>query len=166
KMFKDFILKMFSEKKQDEVRCVVDQTARISQQYIFGRLILMVILAIFYSIGLGISGVSNFIFISLIAAVLSLIPFVGNIIGLFIALSFGFLTTGETSVLIGVILTFAIAQFIESYFLQPFILGSKVNIHPLFIIVVVILGYQVWGILGMALAIPILGIINIAFNHI
>jgi predicted PurR-regulated permease PerM len=166
KMFKKFILKLFSDEKQQEVRSVINQTAKISQHYLFGRFILMIILAILYSIGLGLSGVSNFILISLIAAVLSLIPFLGNIIGLFIALAFGYLTTGETSVLIGVILTFSVAQFIDSYLLQPYVLGSKVNIHPLFIILVVILGNAVWGIIGMALAIPVIGIINISFNHI
>lgn len=165
-MFKKFILRLFSEEKQDEVRCVIDQTAKISQHYIFGRFILIVFLTILYSIGLGISGVSNFVLISLIAAVLSVIPWVGNIIGLLIALSFGFLTTGETGVLIGIIITFSVAQVIESFILQPFVLGDKVNIHPLFVILVVILGNAVWGIIGMALAIPILGIINIAFNHI
>lgn len=165
KTFKKFILKLFSEERQQKVRGVIEKTATISQHYLFGRCILMIILAILYSIGLGLSGGSNFILISLIAAVLSLIPFVGNIIGLFIALTFGNLTTGETSVLIGVIITFTIAQIIDSYFLQPYVLGSKVNIHPLFIIIVVILGNAVWGIIGMAFAIPVLGIINSAFSH-
>lgn len=166
KMFKKFILQLFSEEKQNEVRCVIDQTAKISQHYIFGRFILIVFLTILYSIGLGISGVSNFVLISLIAAVLSVIPWVGNIIGFLIAMAFGFLTTGETGVLIGIIITFSVAQVIESFILQPFVLGDKVNIHPLFVILVVILGNAVWGIIGMALAIPIIGIINIAFNHI
>jgi predicted PurR-regulated permease PerM len=166
RMFKKFILKLFSEGKQNEVRCVIDQTAKISQHYIFGRFILIIFLAVLYSIGLGISGVSNFVLISLIAAVLSVIPWVGNIIGFLIALSFGFLTTGETGVLIGIIITFSVAQVLESFILQPLIFGNKVNIHPLFVILVVILGNAVWGIIGMALAIPVLGIINIAFNHI
>ncbi len=166
KMFKIFILKLFSKGKESEVKSVINQTAKISQHYLAGRLVLMIILAILYSVGLGISGLSNFIFIGIIAAVLSLIPFLGNIIGLALAMAFGYLTTGETSVLFGVILTFAIAQFIDSFLLQPYILGGKVNIHPLFIILVLILGNTVWGIVGMALAIPVLGIINIAFNHI
>ncbi len=166
KMFKKFILKLFSNDRESEVRCAIDQTAKISQHYLAGRLVLMVILAILYSVGLGISGLSNFILIGMISAVLSLIPFLGNIIGLAIAMAFGFLTTGETGVLIGVILTFAVAQFIDSLILQPIILGNKVNIHPLFIILVLILGNMVWGMVGMALAIPILGIINIAFGYI
>jgi predicted PurR-regulated permease PerM len=166
RMFKKFILKLFSEGKQNEVRCVIDQTAKISQHYIFGRFILIIFLAVLYSIGLGITGVSNFVLISLIAAVLSVIPWVGNIIGFLIALSFGYLTTGETGVLIGIIITFSVAQVLESFILQPLIFGNTVNIHPLFVILVVILGNAVWGIIGMALAIPVLGIINIAFNHI
>ncbi len=166
RMFKKFILKLFSKSNQSEVRCVIDQTAKISQQYIFGRFILIIFLTILYSIGLGISGVSNFVLISLIAAVLSVIPWVGNVIGFLIALSFGYLTTGETSVLIGIIITFSASQVLESFILQPLVFGNKVNIHPLFVILVVILGNAVWGIIGMALAIPVFGIINIAFNHI
>jgi predicted PurR-regulated permease PerM len=166
RMFKKFILQLFSKAKQDEVRCVIDQTAKISQQYLFGRLILIVALTIFYSIGLGISGLSNFVLISLIAAVLSVIPWVGNIIGFFIAITFGYLTTGETGVLVGIIITFSVAQLIESFILQPYVFGNSVNIHPLFVIIAVVLGNAVWGIIGMALAIPIIGIINIAFNHI
>lgn len=166
KMFKKFILKLFSNDQEREVKCVINQTAKISQHYLAGRLVLMVILAVLYSIGLGISGLSNFILIGIVSAVLSLIPFLGNIIGLALAMTFGFLTTGEIGVLVGVVFTFAIAQFIDSLILQPYILGSKVNIHPLFIILVLILGNMVWGIIGMALAIPILGIINIAFGYI
>ena len=45
-----------------------------------------------------------------------------------LALIFGYLTQGETSILIGVILTFTIVQFIESYVLEPFIVGDKVDI--------------------------------------
>lgn len=166
KMFKKFILKLFINERQSEVKSIIDQTAKISQHYLAGRLVLMVILAILYSIGLGVSGLSNFVLIGIIAAVLSLIPILGNIIGLALAMAFGYLTTGETSVLIGIVLTFAVAQFIDSLILQPYILGSKVNIHPLFIILVLILGNMVWGVVGMALAIPILGIINIAFGYI
>lgn len=166
RMFKKFILQLFSKAKQDEVRCVIDQTAKISQQYLFGRLILIIALTIFYSIGLGISGLSNFVLISLIAAVLSVIPWVGNIIGFFIALTFGYLTTGETAVFIGIVITFSVAQLIETFILQPYVFGNSVNIHPLFVIIGVILGNAVWGIIGMALAIPVIGIVNIAFNHI
>ncbi|WP_255702732.1 AI-2E family transporter [Antarcticibacterium sp. 1MA-6-2] len=123
-------------------------------------------LAVLYSIGLGISGVNNFILISCIAAFLSLLPYIGNIIGFFLALIFGFLTTGDTTVLIGIIITFGIVQFVESYILEPYVVGDKVNVHPFLVILAVIAGNMIWGITGMILAIPILGILNVIMNSV
>ncbi len=119
-----------------------------------------------YSIGLGVSGVNNFILVSVIAALLTLIPYVGNIIGFTMAVAFGYLTSGDITVLIGIALTFTLTQFVESYILQPYIVGEKVDVHPFFVIVSVILGNLVWGIIGMILAIPILGIITVVLLNI
>ena len=124
------------------------------------------VLAVLYSIGLGVSGVSNFILISLIAALLNILPYIGNIIGLVLALAFGYLTSGETGMLIGILITFAVAQFFESYFLEPYLVGDKVDLHPFMVILVVVLGGSIWGIMGMLLAIPILAIITIIMLHI
>ena len=126
-----------------------------------GTSLLMLFLAIVYSIGLGITGVNNFILVSLIAAFLTLIPVVGNIIGFSLALVLGYLTTGETSALIGIIITFSIAQLLENYVLQPFVIGDKVDLHPFFVILAVILGGAIWGIIGMILAIPVMAIVTI-----
>ncbi|WP_231563358.1 AI-2E family transporter [Salegentibacter sp. Hel_I_6] len=164
--FKIFILKLFSNERKQEVKRIINETARVAQFYLRGKLILIVILSILYSIGLGISGVNNFILIAVIASFLTLIPFIGNIIGMGLALIFGYLTQGETGILIGVILTFTVVQFIESYVLEPFIVGDKVDIHPFFVILAIILGNMIWGVMGMILAIPVLGILNVIFNHV
>jgi predicted PurR-regulated permease PerM len=166
KRFKSFILKLFSKQRKQEVKQIINETARVAQFYIRGKLILIIILSILYSIGLGISGVNNFILIAVIASFLTLIPFIGNIIGMGLALIFGYLTQGETSILIGVILTFTVVQFIESYVLEPYIVGDKVDIHPFFVILSIILGNMIWGVMGMILAIPVLGILNVIFNHV
>ena len=166
KRFKIFILKLFSKECKQEVKQIINEIARVAQFYLRGKLILIIILSILYSIGLGVSGVNNFVLIAIIASFLTLIPFIGNIIGMGLALIFGYLTQGETSILIGVILTFTIVQFIESYVLEPFIVGDKVDIHPFFVILAIILGNMIWGVIGMILAIPVLGILNVIFNHV
>lgn len=166
KRFKVFFLKLVSQEQQGEAREVIDSTATLVQQYLVGKSFLIILLTILYSIGLGISGVDNFILISFIGAFLSLIPFIGNIIAFGLALVFGFLTTGETSVLIGIIITFTIVQFIESYILEPYVVGDKVNLHPFLVILSIIAGNMIWGVMGMILAIPVLGILNIIMNHV
>lgn len=164
--FKIFFLKLAPKERQDKARKIINKTAGIAQKYLVGKFLLIIMLAVLYSIGLGISGVENFILISFIAAFLSLLPYIGNIIGFFLALVFGFLTTGETSILIGIIITFGIVQFIESYILEPYVVGDKVNVHPFLVILAVIAGNMIWGIMGMILAIPILGILNVIMNNV
>lgn len=166
KRFKEFLLRLFPKEKNAEVKEIIHKSARVTQQYLVGKLMLSGVLAVLYSIGLGISGVSNFILISLIAALLNILPYIGNIIGLVLALAFGYLTSGETGMLIGILITFAVAQFFESYFLEPYLVGDKVDLHPFMVILVVVLGGSIWGIMGMLLAIPILAIITIIMLHI
>lgn len=164
--FRMFLLRLFPDEKSGDVNQIVKESANVVQQYLVGKLILIGLLAITYSIGLGITGISNFILVSILAALFTLIPYLGNIIGFGLAMGFGYLTSGEFGVLIGVVITFAVAQFFESYVLQPFIVGDKVDVHPFFVILAVIVGNALWGIIGMILAIPVLAIITIVFLHV
>ena len=166
KLFKEFLIHVFKSTKEDKTKKIILKSAKVVPQYLLGKLILMGLLAVVYSIGLGISGVNNFILVSFIAALLTLIPYVGNIIGFSMAVVFGYLATGEISTLIGIVLTFTISQFLESYVLQPYVVGNRVDVHPFFVIIMVILGNLVWGIIGMILAIPIVGILAVIFLNI
>jgi len=164
--FRTFLLRLFPDEKGSDVNQIVAESANVVQQYLASKLILIGLLAVIYSIGLGISGVSNFVLVSIIAALFTLIPYLGNVIGFALALGFGYLTSGEMGVLLGIVITFSVAQFLESYVLQPFIVGNKVDLHPFFVILAVIVGNALWGIIGMILAIPVLAIITIVFLRV
>lgn len=166
KHFKHFLLKLFHGDRRQKIEDVITNSANVTQQYLLGKLILIAFLAVFYSIGLGLSGVSNFILVSVLAAIFSIIPYVGNVIGFGMAMVFGYLTSGDPMVLVGISLTFFIGQFIESYIMNPYVVGDKVDLHPFVVILSVIIGNLVWGIIGMILAIPILAIINVIFQNI
>jgi predicted PurR-regulated permease PerM len=159
--FKKFILMLFEDSKQGEVRDIISKSTAVVQSYLFGRLILMVVLAVLYATGLSISGVDRVLFVSVISAVLSIIPFVGNFIGYGLAMVMGVISGGSALTLVGVTLTYAVVQFIETYILQPIILGGKLDIHPFFIILAVILGNAVWGVTGMILSLPLFAIVTI-----
>ena len=165
RIFKNFILNVTSSSKKERVQKMISDSIEVVPEYLMGKLILMGLLAVLYSIGLGLSGVSNFILVSILAALLTLIPYVGNMIGFAMALVFGYFTSPQIGTLIGILATFSIAQFVESYILQPYVVGDRVDVHPFFVILIVILGNMVWGIIGMILAIPVLGIITVICLH-
>ncbi len=63
--------------------------------------------------------------------------------------------------IMGILITYALVQFIQSYIIEPLVVGSEVNINPLFTIIAIVLGEAVWGVPGLILAIPLLGIFKI-----
>jgi predicted PurR-regulated permease PerM len=73
---------------------------------------------------------------------------------------------GGTNVALAIFITYVVVQFIQTYLLEPLVVGREVNINPLFTIGGLVAGELVWGIGGMVLAIPIMGILKIIFDHI
>jgi predicted PurR-regulated permease PerM len=67
---------------------------------------------------------------------------------------------------IGVLVTYGLVQFFQSYVLEPLVVGAEVNINPLFTIVGLVAGEMIWGIPGMILAIPLMGVVKIICDHI
>ena len=164
--FKEFMLSLFKPQNKKKAGKVIETSAGTVQDYLIGRLILMAILAVFYCIGLGFSGVDNFLLVGIIAAILTLIPWIGNIIGFAMAMAFGYLTSGNINVLWGIVVTFTVSQFVESYILQPYVVGDKVGLHPFFVILFVMLGGAIWGLVGMVLAIPVMAMVTVILQHV
>lgn len=160
------ILRFFDEEKRAEAEKVLSQSVSLSVQYLNGRLILVFFLAIIYAVGLSVFGIRNAILIGIFSAILTFIPYIGNIIGFILAMIMATASGGELWMYLGVMITFSISQFAESYILQPFVVGDKVDLNPLITIIVVVVGGAVWGIMGMIISIPIFGILKIVFDHI
>lgn len=158
------ILRFFSAEKRDQAKEVLEKSIKLSLNFLGGRLLLILFLSIIYTVGMLIAGVENAILISVIAAILSLIPYLGVVIGYVLAISMTLFGGLETWPLIVVTITYGAAQFIESYILEPFVVGDKVNLNPLTTIIVVVVGSSIWGVAGMILSIPIAGILKIIFD--
>lgn len=160
------ILRFFSGEKRKRVKEVLEESVQLALNFLGGRFLLIFFLAVIYTAGMLIAGVENAILISVIAAILSLIPYLGVIIGYVLAIVMALVGGAETWSLIVVSVTYGAAQFIESYILEPFVVGDKVNLNPLSTIIVVVLGSAVWGVAGMILSIPLAGICKIVFDSV
>lgn len=160
------LLRMVSDDQKERANQIIAKSITVAKAYLAGRFIMMIILTVFYIIGFLLLGVQYAIFVGIIAAVLSIIPYFGNIIGGGIALLFALISGGEIGTLIGVTAVFVVAQFVENNFLEPYIIGKKVSLNPIVIIIIVILGGAVWGVAGMILAIPVTGILKVIFDAV
>ena len=87
-------------------------------------------------------------------------------IGELLALAVAFITTGSTNALLIVLATLVVGQFIESYIIEPFLNGKRVEINPLFTILSIVIGGAVWGVIGMIVFLPLFSFIKAVADHV
>lgn len=163
---KNFILKVIPAHQRDESKEVIYNAAKVSQQYLLGLAKMIACLWIMYSIAFSIVGVKNVFFFAFLCGLLEIIPFIGNLTGSAITVLVAIAQGGQPAIIVGIIVSYAIVQFLQSWVLEPFVVGPQVKINPLFTIVVLVIGELMWGVSGMVLAIPITGILKIVFDHV
>lgn len=163
---RNFIIKLVPSQNEDNASLILQKSTKVSQKYLSGLALMIVILWIMYGIGFTIVGVENAIFFAILCGILEIVPFVGNITGTSIAVLAVMVQGGDSKMIIGVIVVYLIVQFIQTYLLEPLVVGDQVNINPLFTIMVLAAGELIWGIAGMVLAIPLLGIVKIICDNI
>jgi predicted PurR-regulated permease PerM len=161
-----FILKTVRPEYRDETRDVVSRSAQVVQRYLQGLSFVIVCLWVMYSIGFSIVGVHNALFFAILCGLLEVVPFVGNITGSTLTSIMALSQGGGMPMVLGVLCTYALIQFIQFYIITPLVMREQVNIHPIFTILILIAGELVWGIPGMILAIPALGIAKIICDHV
>lgn len=138
---------------------------KVVQGYSSGLLLVTLIIAALNSIGLLIVGIDHAIFFGILSGVLTIIPYVGIIIGSLLPIIMALITKDSIGYAIGVIVVFAIVQFLEGNFITPRITGSKVSINALAAIIALLIGGKILGIAGMILAVPGIGLLKIVLHH-
>jgi predicted PurR-regulated permease PerM len=142
---------------REDVVFLFDQFVAILLTFFRGQIIIALAQGALYAVGFALVGLPYGILIGLALGLLNVIPYLGAIIGLAVALPLAYFGDGGgTTLLVLVLVVFVIVQLIESYFLTPKIMGDRTGLHPALIIFSVFFwGVALGGILGMLLAIPL-----------
>lgn len=138
-----------------------DEVGDVVRGYVRGRFTIALVLAAFYAVGLLILGVPLWAAIGLIAGVIGVIPYLGVISGMVLALGFAALDGAGPLRLFGVVGVFLVAQPIEDYVLTPRLIGNKLDLHPMLVFIALIIAGSLFGLLGLVLAIPVLGVLKV-----
>ncbi len=163
---KTFVLKLVPSQQKKNTETILRDIEKVSQQYITGLGLMIGCLWVMYSIGFSIVGVKYAVLFAIICGLLEIVPFIGNLTGNLLAILMVIIQGGGMGMVLGVVITYFVVQFLQTYILEPLVVGAEVNINPLFTIIILVLGELVWGIPGMVLAIPLLGIVKIICDHI
>lgn len=163
--YERFFLKLSSEENRGQMQDVLSQSTKVASEYLGGRLVSMLALAVFYMIGFSAIGLKNALLLALVAVIPTIIPYLGPVIGGFFPMAMA-LTSGEPGMVLSVLIVLVVAQTIDNYFIEPFVLGSNLDLSPFITIVSIIIGEMLWGIAGMILFIPMVAVLKIFFDHI
>lgn len=134
--------------------------------FLRGQLLVMVALAVIYSVGLWLVGLEFALLIGIIAGVVSFVPYLGLIVGVGVAGIAILFQSPDIFDLFWVLAVFVVAQVIEGTILTPMLVGERIGLHPVTVIFAVLAGGQLFGFFGILLALPVAAILAVIMRHI
>jgi putative permease len=130
--------------------------------YIRGQLLAVTVVALMSVTGLSIIGMNYALPVGVVAGLANMIPYLGPLIGIIMASAVALATLGGTSMVTQVVLLFLFIQIIDNVLVQPMVVAKSVDLHPLMVMVVVMIGSDLWGMVGMLVAVPVTGILKVS----
>jgi predicted PurR-regulated permease PerM len=135
-------------------------------QYLRGQLLVMLVLAVYYSVALAIAGFDVALPVGIITGLLVFIPYLGFGLGLVLALISAVLQFSDWSGVIAVAIIYGAGQVIEGFFLTPRLVGERIGLNPLAVIFALLAFGQLFGFVGVLLALPASAVLMVAFKHL
>ena len=142
---------------------------RISQQvsrYVRGQLMVAMVVGLLSIIALYLLNIRYYFFIGALAGLANMIPYFGPVVGALPAIVVALIDTGSFHPVIGIVVAFATIQLIDNVLVSPTIVSKSVEIHPLLVAVVVLVGGTLAGLAGMLFAVPIAGSIKVTIEEV
>jgi len=160
-----FIVWVFREEHTHIVHDIVENIQKILRQYILGLLLEMLVVASLACTAFFFIGVKYAVLMGILIALFNLIPYLGIFSALFLSCIITF-ATGSVKDTLEVAISVVAIHEIDTNFLLPTIVGSKVKLNAFVTFVGLILGEMIWGLSGMFLSIPMLAIMKIIFDRV
>jgi predicted PurR-regulated permease PerM len=151
---KEGIISLVPFRSRDFITSKFREVDDALSSFIRGQMMICLILAIIYSIGLTIIGIDLSLVIGILSGAAFIIPYLGTLIGGGVAVVMAFLKFHDFVHVIYVLLLFGGAQALEGAIITPKIIGEKMGLHPLVIILSIIIGGEIFGFIGILLAVP------------
>ncbi|MES2680513.1 MAG: AI-2E family transporter [Bacteroidota bacterium] len=164
--YETFFVGLSKDKPPSETKKMLAEISKVSQNYLTGRALSIIIFTILFTVGFLIVGLKNAFLLAFIAALLTIVPYIGSIVGGLFPFVVALVTEDSFDVAIGALAVILIIQAIDNYFIEPYIIGGEVNISGFFTILILLIGGLLWNVAGMILFLPMLGVTKIVFDHV
>ena len=150
---------------QEKTFLLAKESDQALGSFLRGQLLVMLGLAVVYTVGLLVLGLDNAVAIGVLSGLVSFVPYLGFVVGIFLAALTAFAQGGGLLLLLGVVAVFAIGQAIEGTVLTPKLVGESIGLHPVVVIFAVMAGGQLFGFFGILLALPAAAVLSVFMRH-
>ncbi len=151
---------------EHQVVGMVKEVDTVLAQFLRGQIAVMLALAVYYSVALALAGFDVALPVGILTGLLVFIPYVGYGLGLILALLSALLQFGNWYGLGAVIVVYGLGQVLEGFFLTPRLVGERIGLHPLAVIFALMAFGQLFGFVGVLIALPASAAILVGLKHV
>ncbi len=160
-VFVERLLLMLPRSRVDDVKRLASQCDDVLGEFLRGQLLIMLLLGLIYALGLSIVGLDLALLLGIIAGLSSVVPYLGVVVGILMAGIAALAQFQEWIYLLAILMVFGLGQLLESLFLTPILVGDKIGLHPVIVIFSILAGGQLFGFVGVLLALPVTAILSV-----
>lgn len=159
------IVNMVPLRLREQFVDIFKEIDRVLSRFIRGQLMVATLMAGLYSAGLFACGTPMSLFVGILAGYANLVPYLGLVFGFVPAAVLTYLQFQEWGPVLGVVAVFGVVQMLESMVITPRVVGDQVGLHPVAIMLAVLVGAELFGLLGVFLAVPVAAVINVLMRR-
>jgi predicted PurR-regulated permease PerM len=165
-VFRGFLDRVFDVAHHEKVGQILVQIESVIQKYIVGLITVVSIIAVLNIVGLTMIGIKHAVFFGILAAFLTIVPYIGIFIGSLLPIVYALAMTDSFFYPVAVLIWFQVVQVLEGNVITPNIVGSQVSINPLVAMLALLIGGSLWGIAGMILFVPLTAMIKVILDNV
>lgn len=164
--FVQFFETIAGEKYKKGISAILHESITSYFRFVKGTFFVYCIVGVLNSVGLLLLGIEHALLFGMIAAFMTIIPYIGIMISAALPISIALITKDSWWYAGGVIVVFSLVQYLEANVIYPRVVGQQLNVSTWAILVTIIAGTILWGLAGMILFVPFVGILKIVSDHI
>lgn len=157
--------RIFPGEDRTSLRAIISQTINAYYNFIKGMALVYLLVGILNSIGLLLLGIPHAILFGFIASILTFIPYVGILVGSLLPIAIAWITYDSIWYPLGIVGIFAFVQYLEANVIFPVAVSNRLNVNTLVMLIAIFAGGILWGVAGMVLFVPFVGIAKLIADH-
>ena len=161
----EIIYRVFPSQNKGSLQEIISLTINTYYNFIKGMALVYLLVGILNSIGLLVLGIPHAILFGFIASILTFVPYVGIMAGSLLPIAIAWITHDSIWYPIGIIGVFAFVQYLEANVIFPLAVSNRLNVNTLVMLVAIFAGSILWGLAGMILFVPFVGIAKLIADH-